>query len=90
MDNMGAMTFREWLAQQRALGRSERDIASALGLRVLAMQRYAKGDRFPRPAVLEQIWQATGGAVEPNSWYRRPASPRPVGDGLARDAARAA
>jgi transcriptional regulator with XRE-family HTH domain len=56
------MTLGDWLMQQ---GMSRRAFAARIGCDQSAVTKYVLG-RVPRPAIIERIREATGGAVTAN------------------------
>lgn len=45
------------------------DAAKALGVSSYCIGLWARGERMPRPAQMGDIFQWSGGAVEPNDFY---------------------
>jgi transcriptional regulator with XRE-family HTH domain len=43
--------------------------ATTIGASEAVVYRYLSGERFPRPAVLQRIAEATGGKVQPNDFH---------------------
>lgn len=69
-DSFKAMHLSEYVARRREqTGETMTEIAESLGLKVLALRRYASGARHPRPATIARIHRLTAGAVRPGDWY---------------------
>lgn len=60
------MTLADYLSQQAESGNR---FAERIGVPAITVQRYLKG-RVPAPRVMEAIYTATNGAVQPNDFYR--------------------
>ncbi|AWK85052.1 helix-turn-helix domain-containing protein [Azospirillum thermophilum] len=45
-------------------------LAAAVGVTEVAMSRYERGIRFPRPEIIERIEEATDGAVRAEDFLR--------------------
>lgn len=55
-------------AWRRANDMTLDQLGAALGVTPEAAGRYCRG-RIPRPAIMEKVYQVTGGAVQPNDFY---------------------
>lgn len=61
------MNLHDWIKSKRL---SYAKAAQALGLpTATTARRYAKGEHIPRPPVMQQILEATSGAVTPADFY---------------------
>lgn len=59
------MTLTEYLAQQEL---DAARFAEKIGVSGEAVRRYARGERFPRKAIMRRIVEVTGGAVGPQDF----------------------
>ncbi|MEM7625873.1 MAG: helix-turn-helix transcriptional regulator [Planctomycetota bacterium] len=59
------MKLSDYLISQQ-LGPAE--FARRIGVGRMSIHRYIRGERFPRPEVLQRIYQATAGQVTPNDF----------------------
>lgn len=63
------MKLGDW---RRSQGLTQEDLAARLGLIPVSIARYESGLRLPGPAVMIQIFEISGGAVQPNDFYALP------------------
>lgn len=63
------MKLAEWRRNQRL---TQQQLADDLGCIVTSVARYETGLRRPEDAVMQKIYQRTGGAVQPNDFYELP------------------
>lgn len=47
----------------------QNEFAAQIGENAVCVSRYCLGTRIPRPAVMQKIFLATGGAVTPNDFF---------------------
>lgn len=47
-------------------------LAALVGVSEVAMSRYERGSRIPRPEIMRRIVTATEGAVQPNDFHADP------------------
>ena len=54
------------------------ELAAKIGVTFNSVARYERGERVPRPAIMERIVRATAGRVQPSDFYDfvPPPSPR--------------
>ena len=58
------------------LDKHETDVlsfADSIGVTAQTVYRYLAGDRLPHRDVMERICRVTGGAVQPNDWFKQAA-----------------
>ena len=60
-----SMTLQKYLSEQDLTYEA---FGTLIGVTTSTAWRYANGKRFPGPAVMRRIIQATGGAVGPNDF----------------------
>ena len=63
------MTLADYLKRNEI---SLDEFADLTGVRPLAVRRWIKGERTPRPDKQREIYEKTGGAVTPNDWVKLP------------------
>lgn len=51
---------------------TQEELAARLGLIPGSVARYESGARLPGPAVMIQLFEMSGGAVQPNDFYALP------------------
>ena len=59
------MTLKEYLSEQ---GLTHEAFGASIGVTTPTAWRYANGKRYPSPAVMRRIVEATGGAVGPQDF----------------------
>lgn len=60
------MKLRDWMTRHNI---SEARLAGSLGTSQATVNRYARGERIPRPNIMARIIAATDGAVRPADFY---------------------
>lgn len=63
------MTLDDWRIRQ---GLSVQQLANRIRTTHQSALRYCNGQRVPRAAIMPRIYRITGGAVQPNDFYRLP------------------
>lgn len=64
------MTLDEHIKQT---GVSNKDFGDEVGASPHAVKKWRRGERVPRPAMMQKIFEASKGAVDFSSWYPAPA-----------------
>lgn len=78
----GGMKLSDYLVTQQ-LGPAE--FARQIGVGRMTVHRYIRGERFPRPEVLQRIHHATAGQVTPNDFLNLNPPPAPGSAGSDQD-----
>ncbi len=53
---------------RKSAGLTLGQFAEIVGVSDMAIGRYERGERIPRPKIMAQIWRVTDGAVSPNDF----------------------
>ncbi len=78
-----SMTLDEFL-KSPATAITKADLASALNVSQITINRWIAGTRFPEKEMVLAIEAATGGRVQPADWYRKATFlPAPQPEGVA-------
>ncbi|MEO0438799.1 MAG: helix-turn-helix transcriptional regulator [Pseudomonadota bacterium] len=70
----GGMKLSDYLIAQQL---DPAEFARRIGVGRMSVHRYIRGERFPRPEVLQRIHQATAGQVTPNDFLALTPAPSP-------------
>ena len=71
MGNIAAMNLKAYLSQT---GKKPREFAEEIDVSERAVIKWLRGERRPRPELIEKIRLATAGAVQPNDFFPREAA----------------
>lgn len=61
------MQLKEWIKKS---GKTQQDVADALGVAQGLVSSWCNGERLPRPENMAKIVELTNGEVQPNDFYK--------------------